>query len=41
MQFITASLGVQCDFCHEENAFEKDDKPARVIADSSAILDYL
>jgi photosynthetic reaction center cytochrome c subunit len=26
MQFITASLGVQCDFCHLENAFEKDDK---------------
>ena len=26
MQFITASLGVQCDFCHVENAFEKDDK---------------
>jgi photosynthetic reaction center cytochrome c subunit len=25
MQFITASLGVQCDFCHRENAFEKDD----------------
>jgi photosynthetic reaction center cytochrome c subunit len=26
MQFVTASLGVQCDFCHLENAFEKDDK---------------
>jgi photosynthetic reaction center cytochrome c subunit len=26
MQFIAASLGVQCDFCHLENAFEKDDK---------------
>ncbi|MGA8153002.1 MAG: c-type cytochrome [Terriglobales bacterium] len=26
MQFITASLGVQCDFCHIENAFNKDDK---------------
>jgi photosynthetic reaction center cytochrome c subunit len=25
MQFITASLGVQCDFCHRDNAFEKDD----------------
>jgi photosynthetic reaction center cytochrome c subunit len=25
MQFIAASLGVQCDFCHRENAFEKDD----------------
>jgi len=26
MQFITASLGVQCDFCHVEGAFDKDDK---------------
>ncbi|HXZ81798.1 MAG TPA: c-type cytochrome [Terriglobales bacterium] len=25
MQFITASLGVQCDFCHVPGAFEKDD----------------
>src|SRR5579864_6702275 len=26
MQFITASLGVECDFCHVQNAFDKDDK---------------
>lgn len=26
MQFITASLGVQCSFCHVENHFDKDDK---------------
>src|SRR5580704_6162013 len=26
MQFITASLGVGCEFCHVEGAFEKDDK---------------
>ena len=26
MQFITASLGVNCEFCHVRNAFEKDDK---------------
>jgi photosynthetic reaction center cytochrome c subunit len=26
MQFISASLGVECDFCHVEHAFEKDDK---------------
>jgi photosynthetic reaction center cytochrome c subunit len=26
MQFITASLGVECQFCHVEGAFEKDDK---------------
>jgi len=29
MQFIAASLGVQCDFCHVENAFEKDDKETK------------
>src|SRR5215470_12423481 len=32
MQYITASLGVQCDFCHLENAFEKDDKPTKQTA---------
>lgn len=26
MQFISASLGVECDFCHVQNAFDKDDK---------------
>jgi len=26
MQFITASLGVECDFCHVRGAFDKDDK---------------
>jgi hypothetical protein len=26
MQFITASLGVECEFCHVQGAFEKDDK---------------
>lgn len=26
MQFITSSLGVHCDYCHAENAFDKDDK---------------
>jgi hypothetical protein len=29
MQFVAASLGVQCDFCHLENAFEKDDKETK------------
>jgi photosynthetic reaction center cytochrome c subunit len=32
MQFITASLGVQCDFCHLENAFEKDDREPKQTA---------
>jgi hypothetical protein len=29
MQFISASLGVDCDFCHVQSGFEKDDKPEK------------
>ena len=32
MQFITASLGVECEFCHVQGAFEKDDKKNKQIA---------
>jgi len=32
MQFINSSLGVQCDFCHLENAFDKDDKEPKQTA---------
>jgi len=32
MQFITASLGVECEFCHVQGAFEKDDKKPKVTA---------
>jgi photosynthetic reaction center cytochrome c subunit len=32
MQFITASLGVGCEFCHVEGAFEKDDKKPKQTA---------
>jgi len=32
MQFMTASLGVQCDFCHVESASEKDDKETKQTA---------
>jgi photosynthetic reaction center cytochrome c subunit len=32
MQFITASLGVECDYCHVERAFDKDDKKPKVTA---------
>jgi photosynthetic reaction center cytochrome c subunit len=32
MQFITASLGVECQFCHVEGAFEKDDKKPKQMA---------
>jgi photosynthetic reaction center cytochrome c subunit len=32
MQFIAASLGVGCEFCHVEGAFEKDDKKPKITA---------
>jgi len=32
MQFIAASLGVECEFCHVRNEFEKDDKKPKVTA---------
>ncbi len=32
MQFITASLGVECDFCHVQGAFDKDDKKTKKTA---------
>jgi photosynthetic reaction center cytochrome c subunit len=32
MQFITASLGVECDFCHVEHAMDKDDKKTKLSA---------
>ena len=32
MQFIAASLGVECDFCHVEGAFERDDKKPKLAA---------
>jgi photosynthetic reaction center cytochrome c subunit len=32
MQFIAASLGVECEFCHVQNAFDKDDKKPKQAA---------
>jgi len=32
MQFITASLGKECEFCHVHDAFEKDDKKPKQTA---------
>jgi len=32
MQFISASLGVECDHCHVQGAFEKDDKKPKETA---------
>jgi photosynthetic reaction center cytochrome c subunit len=32
MQFISASLGVECDFCHVEHEMQKDDKKEKVTA---------
>jgi photosynthetic reaction center cytochrome c subunit len=32
MQFISASLGVRCEYCHVEHAFDKDDKETKKTA---------
>ncbi|MFZ0774403.1 MAG: c-type cytochrome [Candidatus Sulfotelmatobacter sp.] len=32
MQFISASLGVECEFCHVQGAFEKDDQKPKQTA---------
>jgi photosynthetic reaction center cytochrome c subunit len=32
MQFMTASLGVECEYCHVHGAFEKDDKKPKLTA---------
>ncbi len=32
MQFIAASVGVECEYCHVEGAFEKDDKKPKQTA---------
>jgi len=32
MEFITSSLGVHCEYCHVEKAFEKDDKKPKQTA---------
>jgi hypothetical protein len=32
MQFVSTSLGVECEFCHVEGAFEKDDKKPKQAA---------
>src|SRR5579871_32279 len=32
MQFVSTSLGVECEFCHVQGAFEKDDKKTKQTA---------
>ena len=38
MQFIRASLGVGCGFCHVEGAFDKDDKETKVTARKMMVM---
>lgn len=38
MQFIANSLGVECDFCHVEGAFDKDDKEEKKIARKMMVM---
>src|SRR5690349_14900461 len=32
MKFISSALGVHCEYCHVENAFDKDDKKPKQTA---------
>ena len=32
MQYVAASLGVQCNFCHVQGQFESDEKPMKATA---------
>jgi photosynthetic reaction center cytochrome c subunit len=38
MQFIAASLGVECEFCHVEHKFESDDKPEKLTARKMIVM---
>ncbi|MBZ5564291.1 MAG: c-type cytochrome [Acidobacteriia bacterium] len=38
MQFISASLGVECEYCHVEHAFDKDDKPPKLAARKMMVM---
>ncbi len=41
MQFIAASLGVECEYCHVAHANEKDDKKPKVTARKMSIVTCL
>jgi len=38
MQFIAASLGVECEFCHVQGKFDSDDKPAKKTARKMIVM---
>lgn len=38
MQFISSSLGVECDFCHVQHAFDKDEKKPKLIARKMIVM---
>jgi photosynthetic reaction center cytochrome c subunit len=38
MQFISSSLGVECDFCHVQHAFDKDEKKPKLIARKMMVM---
>lgn len=40
MDFISSSLGVRCDFCHVPQAFDKDDKPAKLTARKMMLMQF-
>ena len=38
MRLFTIDLGVKCDFCHVEHAFDKDDKPTKQMARKMIVM---
>jgi hypothetical protein len=40
MNFISSALGVECNFCHVPQAFDKDDKPAKVTARKMMLMQF-
>jgi hypothetical protein len=40
MQFIGSSLGVECDFCHVERQFDKDDKKTKETARKMTLMQF-
>src|SRR5437764_599336 len=40
MNFISSSLGVECNFCHVPQAFDKDDKPAKLTARKMMLMQF-
>src|ERR1043165_1942465 len=40
MDYISSALGVQCNFCHVPQAFDKDDKPTKITARKMMLMQF-